>query len=76
MLLLVTHMADVRYRYRLCTSYIKIVKQTCSISNLNRVYKYLVRKYKISLYEVLQIRRKSELLAIFFAIFQGDENKR
>ena len=75
MLLLATNITDARYRYRLCTSYVNILKPNCNISNLNRVYKYLIRKYKIALYEVLEIGRKSELLARFFAMFQGDINK-
>jgi len=68
-------MADARYRYRLCISYVNILKSHCSISNLYRVYKYLIRKYKIALYELLQIGRKSETLARFFTMFQGDANK-
>jgi hypothetical protein len=75
MLLLATNMADARHRYRLCTSYVNILKPNCNISNLNRVHRYLIRKYKIALYEVLEIGRKSELLARFFTMFQGDRNK-
>jgi hypothetical protein len=39
-----THMADARHRYQLCRSYVNILKPNCNISNLNRVYKYLIRK--------------------------------
>ena len=61
--------------YTDCVRLMFILKPNCNISNLNSVYKYLIRKYKIALYEVLEIGRKSELLARFFDMFQGDISK-